>query len=118
MTERGWVTLIVRGVGLVLLGIAIYSGLDVLSTFSMLWSMQSQIAGQGYGDWSYWLPQLISPALQLAFGAYLVFGARWLIDRIAREAASGCRACGYPVDKVNPNCPECGTPEPGEKTNP
>ncbi len=122
MSERGWATLLVRGAGVVffVIGLAGLVSLAVLLAFAMLSSFLD-IEDYGFAggyQFSYWISWGVPLLIKLAAGWYLLFRADWLIDRIACLAASGCRACGYPVDKANPNCPECGTPEPGEKSDP
>jgi|GEM_PF-4191491 len=124
MSERGWVTLVVRGIGLACTVAGLFGAAPMI--FMGLWRLVSPFLGpsaQGTTifsglDFGWYLWQGGASVVQIGLGLYLLFGARWLIDRIAGEATGGCRACGYPVDESNPACPECGTPDPGKKTNP
>jgi hypothetical protein len=91
VTHRAWFTLVVRLMGLWLL---VTNLVPVWWTFaSMVTNVQSAFEGAivtpapVYGWWER-IAALIDPAL----GAYLLFGAKWLIDRCLREAEAAERA--------------------------
>ncbi len=85
MKHRGWFTLLVRALGLILVA---YSVPEVVSQIVTFVELRSRDGGQP-------LPQpfrslawasFAARALQLVLGAYLLFGGRWFIERCLREA--------------------------------
>jgi hypothetical protein len=116
MNERAWFTLMVRGVGLALLGVGLYSvGSLILNLFFVLidpWVNQMGSSGVSspWDSWEYIRFTAGGPAVLIVVGAYLVFGGRWLIDRFCREVAGRCARCGYDLSGGSAVCPECNVP--------
>ena len=57
------------------------------------------------------LATLLEPAFQIAAGAYLFFGGRWIVDKAIPGNRPYCPECGHDLTGATRNrCPECGTP--------
>ena len=113
MTERGWTTVLVRCIGVYFLAVGLINLLQSMMTTARHVALEH--GARGAVALGTLMPVLLA-LVPMAVGVWLVFRSGPLIEMIARNACAGCRACGYPVDNSNPNCPECGTPEPDEKS--
>jgi hypothetical protein len=60
---------------------------------------------------TYGLLNLSAPLFSVAFGLYLFFGGRWIVDKAIPANRPYCPECGYDLTAANRNrCPECDTP--------
>lgn len=115
MNERGWFTLMVRGIGLTFAGMGLYGAasllfMAVLQLLSPWWPASYAQSGR-FDNWSYVLYSSIGPLVTLAMGLYLVFRADWLIARFCREVVGRCARCGYDTSGLTSGqCPECQAP--------
>ena len=106
MSDPRWFKLLVRAIGLVLIGIAIPS---ITMALSYIPEMHDPNFGYNvqYALWS-----LIGPGmgglLQLALGGYLFFGAPRLVKYCVRQVHTRCPGCDYDVRGLQGACPECG----------
>jgi hypothetical protein len=69
------------------------------------------VGGPVAAPWAWW-PRLAGDLLRLAFGAYLLFGGRWLANLAIPSNRPYCAECGYELTGLRTagRCPECGTP--------
>jgi len=113
MSEFAWFKLLVRLVGLLLLGFSVPMLLHVIGRLlasgipnsGMQTSMSLRI------ELSSNLPALIGDGAQAAFGAYLFFRGDWVIRRVLAEIHGRCAVCGFDLSAVKASsCPECNTP--------
>ncbi|GMU20302.1 MAG: hypothetical protein AMXMBFR13_03990 [Phycisphaerae bacterium] len=55
----------------------------------------------------------------VAFGLYLFFGGRWIVDKAVPANRPYCPECGYDLTAATRNrCPECDTPFRWEEVRP
>lgn len=91
MTHRAWFTLVVRLMGLWLLVTNLvpvwWTLVSIVQNVQDAFSGTISLPPDVYGWWER-IAALIDPAL----GAYLLFGAKWLINRCLREAEAAERA--------------------------
>lgn len=73
-----------------------YSQSPFLSVSSVAWYQIVQSAGT---------------LLYAAFGVYLFFGGKWIVDKAIPSNRPYCHECGYDLTAAaQHHCPECGTP--------
>ncbi len=113
MNERGWFTLLVRGLGL-LFSLTSLSGVAMLLSQAIV-SWVNTPSGQQFaplttfgGAYSYILPQGIASMIVLGAGLYLLFRGGRLIDWLCKSVVGRCAACGYRLQADQNACPECG----------
>jgi hypothetical protein len=113
MTDHSWFKLLVRAIGLLILGLGGPSLLFSLT--GLLVEVWDQSVAQ-YGVMRYvavTLPPMLAYGAQTAFGLYLFLGAERLISRCMRDVRGHCPACGYDLSSTSTGrCPECGTDVP------
>ena len=57
------------------------------------------------------LGYLVTPAITLALGAYLLFDGEWIVNKAIPSNKPYCHECGYLLkDLTGDRCPECDTP--------
>jgi hypothetical protein len=93
-------------IGVFLIASAIPEVVNTAISFVALWVD----AGGGYPGW--WLiASGLGFAAKVAVGLYLLFGGRWLVDRLIPSNRPYCHECAYELTGLPPEgvCPECGT---------
>ncbi len=98
MNHRGWFTLVIRAIGVLLCAFALPSVVAGIVAFGVhvvddwnensLASFVQQLLMRAYG--------MTTILAELAIGLYLFLGGRWLIDRCLREAERLEREAGAP----------------------
>ena len=117
MNHLKWFTLVIKAIGLLLLGFGIETFVGyVLAIFFVTFPHLDETGYytvQGYGV-AGWTVFSLGNIAQIAFGLYLLFGGKWLIDWCLRTAErmparAVCIHCGYDLSKTRGStCPECG----------
>jgi len=115
MLDYAWFRLLVRAIGVVLIGLGLPAVVSMLLNIanylltdrSIMWGWTSFWQSPAVGLFVH----VIASLTQLAAGAYLLFGGKRLIAFCIRDVLDHCAACGYDLRRVGaPNCPECGIP--------
>ena len=108
MKFRMWFRLVIKAVGLLLLSQAV-PGLVRVAVIALDESMNYGYTGFWRAQhWPYALQPLSEQGVLIAFGLYLLFGGKWLLNRCV-PIDKFCSECGYNISKVKSGrCPECG----------
>jgi hypothetical protein len=113
VSEFAWFKLLVRLVGLLLIGLSLPSvlwqiGRILASTISA--SPTRTSSSMSYELWS-GVPYLLGYGVQLGLGIYLLRGGEWVIRKILAEIHGRCSVCGFDIQNTKGStCPECNTP--------
>lgn len=114
MNERGWFTLLVRGLGLwfTLSGISGAAYFVVALLIAWVNTPRNQAFAPltvfGGTGWQFSLAQGLGQAATTLAGLYLLFRGGRLIDWLCRTVVGRCPSCGYRIQAGQPACPECG----------
>jgi len=113
VSEFAWFKLLVRLVGVLLLGLSVPMLMWYIGVFLVQTVPSSPGATSGsltYAIYSY-VPGLIGYGTQAAFGWYLLVRGDWVIRRVLAEIHGRCAVCGFELSGVKAaSCPECNTP--------
>jgi hypothetical protein len=106
MSDYIWFKLFIRGIGLLLIGLALPSFVSLA-----LWTVQTFI--QSDGQWVQYvfltLLNLAAFSIQLAMGVYLFLGGQRVIRFCLRDVVNRCAFCAYDLRGIKGDvCPECG----------
>jgi hypothetical protein len=113
MSDYSWFRLLIRAVGVLLLGLSLPL---FLWTLGNLIAEIAQNARAGYGSsaaslFLSHLPAMSGYGIQAAFGLYLLFGGASLVEFCLKGVRGRCARCGYNLQGLaDPVCHECGTP--------
>lgn len=111
MNARGWVTLLVRGLGL---WSVIYGAAGLLEGFFTRPSRAGVIFAGGSPPPILTRRDLVALSDEMVWllaGLYLLIGGKLLINRFCAEVSGRCPKCRYDLKGIAPGapCPECGT---------
>ncbi len=117
MKYKTWFRLVVRAIGLLLIGLSLPTAcsLAVQLVQSMAWSASTS-PGSGllvmYGGL---LGQIVGYGLEFGLGLYLFFGGAWVVNHCIPSNRPYCPECGYDTSSLvsGQRCPECGDTLPG-----
>ena len=111
MKHKTWFRLMMKAVGVALVGFALPGVASWIAKIIRLWD-----GNPGAGLLSLFAsnPWYIGTLLQFALGLYLFFGGKWIVNLAIPSNRPYCPNCGYDVGKAKGGtCPECGVPLPG-----
>ncbi len=112
MNERGWFTLLVRGLGLLFTLLALRSAAGLGANLLVAWfntpRNQAFTPLTGTNMSSYTIAQGLTALVPLGAGLYLLFGGGRMIDWLCKSVVGRCVACGHRLAGDEPACPECG----------
>jgi hypothetical protein len=120
MKHKTWFRLVLKAIGVLLIGLSItplaQSLLSIIVYGSDLWtiwspySMNTTPASRTASEILWGIAHMILPAgLQLALGLYLLCRGKWLVDKCIPSNRAYCPDCGYDLSSsAGTNCPECG----------
>ena len=112
MKHKTWFRLVIKAIGILLVGLSLPSIVGSLGQIPYFFSVQSTTGmALTMSDWIwpqvfYWL----GSALQLALGLYLFLGGTWIVNKCIPSNRPYCPECGYDLshNQLSSNCPECG----------
>lgn len=113
MSEFAWFKLLVRLVGLLLMGLSVPMLMWYIGRFlaASIPGSPARTSGSFNFEWYNTLPAVLSYGAQAAFGAYLFFRGDWVIRKVLSEIHGRCAACGFDLSgTTGGSCPECNTP--------
>lgn len=117
MNDYSWFRLLIRAVGLVLLGIALPSFLGTVGNMASYFA--SAPTSSQFPFVLGWAAYATGSLFQLVLGIYLLRGGGKLTAHCLSSVLGRCMACGYDVRTIaSQNCPECGAVLPGRSPTP
>lgn len=113
MTDYGWFRLIVRAIGVLLIGLALPTAINYLAYAVSAIVSRDWLALSAGEQLFAILGGLAGFLAQGAFGVYLLFGGSAIIRYCTRDISGLCGSCGYDLKNLDADrCPECGSPAP------
>jgi hypothetical protein len=113
MSDYAWFKLLVRAIGIILIGFSVPTLLWYLTELGLSSVPNSSgWTSRPIGDRLIGLaPVLASSGTQAFMGWYLLFRGEWIIGRVLAEVNGRCAKCGYDIRGLTGEaCPECNTP--------
>lgn len=110
MKHKTWFRLVLKAIGVLLVGFALPEILDRSTGFIDYAFIQQR--------WDRNLVTLLvvgtaAPLLQAALGLYLFFGGDWVVNKAIPSNRPYCPECGYELSRApGARCPECGVAKP------
>jgi hypothetical protein len=113
MSEVVWAKLLLRAVGLLLIGL---SGPNIVGTIGMAISSWDQFSTWNAEHVGGYIVSSLGTVMQFAFGVYLLVGGLFVTRLCLRGLDHYCLSCGYDVSTISSAvCPECGATLPVRK---
>lgn len=126
MKHKTWFRLVIKAIGVLLIGLSLSGVAGMLVGFvyqsiragklTLYSSSGTPIGGMNAIESLLSTVFYSSPEfIQFAFGLYLVFGGKWIVNKCIPSNRPYCPECGYDLSHGAKavNCPECGVALPG-----
>ncbi len=115
MKHKTWFRLVLKAIGVLLLGFALPGVATLLSKvgYHTMYGDPFSVGSFRTPDYIYWqfMSAHVRDVVQLGLGLYLLFGGRWIADLAIPSNRPYCPECGYDNSKATgKRCPECGVP--------
>lgn len=115
MKHKTWFRLVLKAIGVLLLGFALPEVATLLSKVGYRTMYGDPFGGTGTltsPTTVYWdMVAYVRAFVQLGLGLYLLFGGRWIADLAIPSNRPYCPECGYDnSEATGKRCPECGVP--------
>ena len=117
MKHKTWFRLVLKAIGILLLGISLPDLIDAVLMFSdIAFNWSALVAGTGTRaslltghNMAAAIAQSLPGLAQAAFGSYLFFDGKWILNKAIPSNVPYCPDCGYDLSKNSTGrCPECG----------
>ncbi len=116
MKHKTWFRLVLKAIGVLLIGLTIPTLADVVFIIIHDWIVAARplLIPRSFGRP---LIAIVGPMLQFIFGLYLLFGGKWIVNLCIPSNRPYCPECGYDLSKAtSANCPECGVKLPRDNS--
>jgi hypothetical protein len=113
MKHKTWFRLVLKAIGILVLAFSAPHLLWVGGA-SLLEAILTASPAPGsvvpfFVNWDYEWRTLFYNGIEVAFGLYLLFGGKWLVNKCIPSNRPYCPECGYDLSKSSDaSCPECG----------
>lgn len=113
MKRLGWFRVLVRLLGLLLIGLGVAPMVSQFGTVGYVIMNWQQGSGSRLNENWLWivvtLASVVAHTVQVVFGFYLLFSGRRLVAWCLRDVDTVCARCAYDLNGVcQGKCPECG----------
>jgi hypothetical protein len=111
MKYKTWFRLVLKAIGVLLIGLALPSLVREVGSMFLYQSMFATNPGTlQLDDITAWLWSLSPPVIQMAIGLYLILGGAWVTNLCVPSNRPYCPECGYDLSQATSRerCTECG----------
>lgn len=121
MKHKTWLRLVLKCIGILLIGMGLPEAIRQMGVLVQLYRMHAAAANTGAmpaffgpnGPGLGYTVNMLAGFLQVAMGSYLALGGKWVVNRLVPSNRPYCPDCGYPLVGVQGGaCPECGATMP------
>lgn len=106
MKHKTWFRLVIKAIGVYMIVTTIPTIFSQVSWYVIYYAT---LDAQAPDQWPWMLHNFLHWGFQLALGLYLLFGGKWIVNKVIPSNRPYCPECGYELSKASGgNCPECG----------
>lgn len=121
MKHKTWFRLVLKAIGVFLVADSAPGTLQLVA-YVIEWLAQSSVNwGATMFPWSTLIVYPVASVAQAAFGLYLFFGGKFIVNLAIPSNRPYCPECGYDIGRAGGStCPECGAalPRPASADTP